>query len=133
MRAAMLLLAIAIAIAGSSSSGCGSSTGLPNGGDDGAAAMDLSVPPGADLSTPPHDLSNLSCAPTCQHCQGVCCPGAPNGGCCAPGEWCDNGTCHCGNGAACAPGLFCATGGPVMPPSQCGGVCCGDATHPCPL
>ena len=110
-----------------------SSTGLPNGGGDGAQSSDLSVRPGADLAHGPADLANLSCAPTCNRCIGVCCPGAPNGGCCAAGEWCDNGTCHCGSGPACTSGQSCSSGGPINPANDCGSICCGDPGHPCPL
>ncbi|HEY7954028.1 MAG TPA: hypothetical protein VII38_02010 [Polyangia bacterium] len=106
-----------------------------DGGDHHDGAIDLSRP-GRDLSRPAEDLSGpRTCVSTCSHCGsgGACCPGAPNG-CCASGEWCDNGKCRCGQNEACTQGDICATAGPIGGPgtSQCGSICCG-ATGPCPL
>jgi hypothetical protein len=132
-----------------------STNSLPN-GDGGGRTMDLSAADltasgtmdlaadltatGTDLLSPV-DLASVdlagpppgeTCVSTCNRCSGGGCCGAA---CCAAGEWCDATlTCRCGTGPACAPNLICARGGPVMPGGgQCGFVCCGDATHPCPL
>jgi hypothetical protein len=90
--------------------------------------------PGVDLSRPADmtlvDLAR-SCAPNCSRCQsGVCCGTV----CCRPGEYCDAQTnsCRCGNGGACRVDQICATGGPSGP-NQCGAICCGDPSTPCPL
>ncbi len=125
------------------------SNSLPGMGGDGAAPVDLAgcapncpdlASPMVDLAQPPPDfsatdLAGTMCLPTCNHCTtgGACCPGAPNGGCCNTGEWCDNGTCRCGNGSSCPTGEYCASGGPVMGGGQCGIICCGGPGHPCPL
>jgi hypothetical protein len=111
--------------------GCGSAA-LPTGGGD-LAGADLA---GRDAtSSPPdfsgEDLSLRSCIS--QQCTtGVPCADGPHAGCCNQGEWCDNGTCRCGMGNACTAGKMCATGGPIMPGSECGTICCGAGT-PCPL
>jgi predicted small secreted protein len=121
---------------------CSSNT-LPGAGD-GAAALDLAgcAPSCPDLaaSAPPDfsgvDLAGQICVTLCDHCTlgGACCPGAPNGGCCARGEWCDNSACRCGTQGACSGGDFCSSG-PISEPggNQCGMTCCGGAGHPCPL
>jgi hypothetical protein len=128
-----------------------SGNSLPGNGDGPPAPLDLAgcAPNCPDLFQPPVDLAapapdfsgvdlaNTMCVPTCNHCTtgGACCPGAPNGGCCNTGEWCDNGTCRCNGGAACANGEVCASGGPAPGPggNQCGVICCGGPNHPCPL
>ena len=51
--------------------------------------------------------------------------------CCAVGERCELGVCHCGNNAACPDGDSCASAGPTGG-DACGAICCG-ATGPCPL
>ncbi len=123
------------------------SNSLPGNGD-GAAPLDLAgcepncpdlATSTVDLSATPDfsgsDLAAISCVTECNHCTagGACCPGAPNGGCCNAGEWCDNGTCRCGTNNACPSGEYCSSGGPVMGGNQCGFICCGGAGHPCPL
>ncbi len=93
---------------------------------------DMDSPP-ADLSKP-GDLGPMMCLAACDHCfGGVCCAGGANG-CCAAGEWCDaSGQCRCGQNAACQNGLTCATGGPIGMQGQCGIICCGGLSNPCPL
>ena len=136
-----LWLTVILALAGCSSSGLDL-------GDGGAADRSISSDlagadfAGADLAAARPDfsgvdLAGVSCVTACSQCTtgGACCPGAPNGGCCNTGEWCDNGTCRCGNGNSCPNGEFCATGGPSPGPggNQCGFICCGGPGHPCPL
>jgi hypothetical protein len=102
---------------------------------DDLAADDLSTAPPDDLTQPPSTDLARTCTPYCQHCTfgGACCPGAPNGGCCGAGEWCDNGACRCGDGPACTTnGDRCAQGG-IIQFGMCGSVCCGSFNHPCPL
>jgi hypothetical protein len=102
--------------------------------NDDLASRDLSMAP-PDLSTAPPDLAPHQCTPTCNKCLGggACCPGASNGGCCASGEWCDNGACRCGDGPACTNSAdHCAAGG-IIQFGSCGTLCCGSFNHPCPL
>jgi hypothetical protein len=59
------------------------------------------------------------------------CPGPVCGAlCCAQGERCVNGSCHCGSGNECPSGDMCAGPGPSGG-DICGVLCCG-ATGPCP-
>ncbi|HZS40655.1 MAG TPA: hypothetical protein VFF06_27670 [Polyangia bacterium] len=107
----------------------------PSCSDDLAGARDLAAAPPSDLAQAPADLGQHQCTPTCNGCfgGGACCPGAPHGGCCASGEWCDNGTCRCGDGPACTNnGDRCAQGG-IIQFGSCGSLCCGGFNDPCPL
>lgn len=114
--------------------------GLPFGKDDLASSVDLKGVDlkGADLHAP--DLKPVAgdlaeqppaqCISTCDRCSGGGCCGTA---CCAEGEWCDSTQhCRCGTNAACGAMQVCATGGPSKV-GQCGGICCGDPQHPCPL
>jgi hypothetical protein len=128
MRGAILALALGA---------CSHATLAPEGDlaglDQSQVPRDLLAPQDA---APPDfassDLSSISCVTDCNHCVlgGACCPGAPNGGCCNAGEWCDNGTCRCGMGSGCATGQMCAS--PLVMQNQCGSICCGNGV-PCPL
>jgi hypothetical protein len=131
-----LWLTVILALAGCSSSGLDL-------GDGGAADRSISSDlagadfAGADLAAARPDfsgvdLAGVSCVTACSQCTtgGACCPGAPNGGCCHTGEWCDNGTCRCGGGNTCDPGYTCRSG--LVQPHGCGSVCCGPG-HPCPF
>jgi hypothetical protein len=128
MRAWGLLLAASL-VAGAACS----DNHLPAAGDAGAVdlarAGDLALSSKLDLAGPP---AGETCVSACNRCQnGPCCGSV----CCNAGEWCDaTNTCRCGNGPACSGTLICASGGPVRPGGdQCGGICCGDSSHPCPL
>jgi hypothetical protein len=107
------------------------------GGGDGGGARDMACKgcdlAGLDLSTPPDLRMPPDLAAMCGASGG--CPTGPSCGgiCCAAGERCDNGTCHCGSAAACVVGEICATGGPIGGPGMCGTICCGGAGNPCPL
>lgn len=97
--------------------------------DQGMSLADLGQHP-SDFSE--SDLSSPVCGPT-----GMC-PSGPACGplCCAAGESCDNGTCHCGGGGggACAGTSICASAGPVRSGANgCGTICCGGGAGPCPL
>jgi hypothetical protein len=142
MKLGVLLLALALAGCSSapssapaagdmapnrSSGGHGGSASDGGGGGGPRPSLDLAVAGDLAVSEPP-DFGDRQCLPTCNSCvSGVCC----GGGCCAPGEWCDNNACHCANGPACAPGQACASGGPEGL-NGCGWICCGQGV-PCPL
>ena len=87
----------------------------------------------ADLGGGTTDLAEgppAMCLSSCNRCAGGGCCGTA---CCNEGEWCDSTQhCRCGLAAGCGPNLICATGGPSML-GQCGSICCGDASNPCPL
>ncbi len=116
--------------------------GLVGGCDGASQARDLGVPPDlgvADLAGVVADLAGVvvdlasadlgrSCKPDCPSCtSGVCC----GGGCCNPGEWCDNGTCRCGDApkTACGQGMMCASN--IAMANGCGFLCCGNGVA-CP-
>jgi hypothetical protein len=110
--------------------GC-TTEGIPAGNND-LKGADLAQQQQVDLAG--IDLAGgppAMCVSTCNRCAGGGCCGSV---CCNAGEWCDASQhCRCGMNAGCAAGLMCASGGPISPDRTCGSICCGDATHPCPL